>query len=147
MTLAKGSPAKGLCLFTDSEDVCGLPIEAQGFIRQFEAVTKRIKKLSSSGKTVAILDDADTMVYLAAGVPPWPRYSPLFPSLITKKQLEGVKYQLMHKPPDYVFIFANEEHARYFEEVDIWQEFRKSIEEGFLLVENVGPFEVWSVKM
>lgn len=149
--IMRGPPPEGLCLMRDPKDVCGLPPDKQDFIRQFEEVTDRIKVLMSTKNRVAILDDRDTIFYLAAGGPPWARYSPLFPNLLTKERLEKVKSQLLIHPPDYVLVrkvdlapsqTLTEEYFSY-SDVDVWIELRAAIQQYYTLDGDIGPFEIW----
>jgi len=131
----------GLCLLKKSGDVCGLPAEAQGYAAMFDAVISRMKDALASGRTIAVLDDADPIFYLAADAPPWYRYSPLFPAFITRASLAQFVRQVAEHGPEVVVIRANP--AGY---PDVWRAAHETVVNHYRLDSTVGIFEFWHRK-
>jgi hypothetical protein len=136
--------AGDVCLMESIPDVCGLPSEFKSLANDFRQVRKRLTKLSASGQ-VAILDDIDTIYYAAAGIAPWARYSPLFPNLILKTQLDQVVAQLEARPPDYVLMRPRPDYQNVWGSTyeDVWSAMRRVVVRSFIPDDPVGPFEVW----
>ena len=69
----------------------------------FRSLTSRLAELQKSGKRVAIISDFDPIYCLAAGVPPFDRYSPLSGHLL-KEPLRNSVLRFRDTPFDFVCI-------------------------------------------
>ena len=86
-TIVLGSPDSGTEL--KRLGVAGLPAnsEFEAFARDFEGITLRLRELHSSGRRIAVIDEAETRFLLAADLPPWDRFTPLVTALLTRCSL------------------------------------------------------------
>ncbi|MCX6907883.1 MAG: hypothetical protein NTY01_07565 [Verrucomicrobia bacterium] len=133
----------GFCLLKESGDVCGLPAEAQGDAAIFNAIVGRLEEAIASGKTVAVLDDSDTIFYLAVDAAPWSRYSPTFPQLITRASVAQLVRQISERGPHVVVIRNNPANAQRHNEADVWHAVHETVANHYRLDSTVGIFEFW----
>ncbi len=127
----------GFCLLKEEKDLSGLPAEAKEYAAMFDAVINRLKEAAASGKTVAVLDDADPIFYLASDTAPWSRYSPLFPMLYTHALVDQLVSQVAERGPDVVVIRSN------LIQSDVWRAFHETVEKHYRLDGTAGVFEFW----
>ena len=62
----------------------------------------------SEGKSIAVIADDDTSLYVASRSTLWNRYSPLLPALMTKSMLNEVDLELSKSPVDYVYLLKKD---------------------------------------
>jgi len=137
-----GTDVSGGCLMRELHDICGLTGKEVHYFQPFDGITAKMQLLSQGGNTVAVLDDSDTMLYLATGITPWPRYSPIIPSL-SPRRLAVFLQKLKNSPPDYVLIRGTADHTRFFNSKVPWTAVHGALPATFELNGHVGPFEVW----
>ncbi len=142
-TLLGGEEKEGLCLFDQPHDVCGLPANLKNYIAGFHALTQCLRDIHASGKSVAILDNADTVYYYASDIPPWTRYSPSFAAVGTRSALLELKERLESSGPDFVAIRDNAARARAENAQDVWSLIHKTVETNYTLQSKFGAFELW----
>ncbi len=125
------------CLLKNIPDVCGLSPVNQKVISQYLLVTEKINKLMGSGKQVAVFDDWDSIIALGTDSYPVFRYRPV--DIMTKKQLEDVKTQLLVMRPEYVVI-------RQAPKVrpDAWNGMVSVLAKYYQLTEQVDIYQIWS---
>jgi hypothetical protein len=100
-----------LALLPELDDV-KLPLDKEEWVQEFRVVQSELRTLVLSGKTVAIISDADPILYLAAGLTPSSRYSPLLTTLIRKTQLADTEARIARSAPvDYVFLLKKMQPA------------------------------------
>jgi hypothetical protein len=138
-----GPTDDGLFLLSEPKDVGGLPPEAVGYVNAFQAVTRKLHDLSVAGNSVAVLDNTDTIFYLASSVVPWGRYSPGMAALITKKQLDHFIGNIETNGPRYVMIRPNESHAGLRGEQQVWLAVRHAVERHYHPSSSFVAFEIW----
>ncbi len=115
---------------------------------QYTVVAKEVKEILSEHRTVAIISNDDTSLYLATGAPLWYRYAPMLPSLISRKQLNRVLETLAAKPVDYVFL-PSEEPWKSFETwyplktADVYAAARKTVRLRYTFDHRCGAYDVW----
>ena len=135
------SPA-GLSLVSSPEDVCGLPLEAGGFVREFNGITSAIGSIAPHGRDLAILDGKDTLLYWAANVCPWSRYGSLFYMALTKQSVEDMRNSLIERPPRWVVVRGqNAPRPPAWEFV--WRPLYETVTNRYELRQTVGPYEIW----
>jgi hypothetical protein len=137
--------SEGLCLLHNPRDVCGLPPLVAEYLRQFDATVSNLRAGVAAGQTVAILDDADTIFYLAISAPPWLRYSPCFPAITRRSELAALQQALVARGPQRVMIRANGLHAQagLYNEEDVWHAVHQTVESCYRLDSTTGIFEIW----
>ncbi len=133
----------GICLLHAPEDVCGLPDEAKEFGRRFDATVSAIRGQLAAGRTVAILDDTDTIFYVASGATPWWRYSPCFSAIMRRSELDALQHAIATEGPQQIFIRPNGNHARRFAEEDVWRAVHDTVQKKYQSEGTAGFFESW----
>ncbi|MFZ4395461.1 MAG: hypothetical protein ACOYOU_07525 [Kiritimatiellia bacterium] len=121
----------------------GLPVDAPGGGAMFVAVVGKMKASIASGNTVAVLDDTDTIFYLAADASSWSRYSPLFPALYTRTAVAELVQDIATRGPDVVVIRDSPAHAWCPFNPDAWRAVHVSLGQHYRLEGTVGFFEFW----
>ncbi|MCA1703285.1 MAG: hypothetical protein LC808_08495, partial [Actinobacteria bacterium] len=139
-TAVTEATARGVCLFEDPDDVCGLPSDSRQSLKELHALANRLRSLGSSTTSVAVLDHSGPVIQFMAAARPWGRYLPLFPSLMTRAQLRAVIRDLQQRPPPLVVMRSPGEAIFY---ADIWRELRVPVERDFVFAGREGPFEIW----
>lgn len=134
-------PARGICLFDDPDDVCGLPTEAQQLVDDLHALSSRLRALGSADTSVAVLDEIGPVIQSMSGARPWGRYLPVFPGLFTREMVAAVGRDLEERPPALVVMRPRAEDRKFY--ADMWRELRAPVERGFVLDGREGPFEIW----
>jgi hypothetical protein len=104
-------------------------------------IGQKMKRLCAAGKTVAVLDFADTRYYLSGDCPPWGRYSPLIAVIHYQSQLRELESDLAKKHPDYLLIKADRGQAMM--EVDVWQSVHRVLSAKYRIEEEAAPFRIW----
>jgi len=134
-----GRQDKTLCLIDEPLDVCSVTPDQAGTVRDFQAVVARMKAAHAGGKTILVIDREDTKFYMAAGMPPWSRYSPLMPSLATQASLKKVTSQMASRPPDYAIFTrtAERNHGK------TWRALILPIRQSYVLESRIGAFGIW----
>lgn len=140
-TAAAGGTARGVCLFEDPDDVCGMAATQRKPVRDLHAVAARLRSLGAAGSTVAVVDQIGPVIPHMAGARPWGRYVPLFPSLLTRAQVEVVAGDLRDNPPHFLVMRSEADVAPFY--ADIWHALRGTVEAGFVVDGREGPFEIW----
>ncbi len=125
-----------LCLFKNSPDVCGLSEANKPEIEQFNQVTSYLKEMSSQGNTIAIIDDTDTMFYVAIDVAPFFRYRP--GEVFTKKQLQYLHDQIINLRPDFIMIDSSTQT-----ETMVIRDTRLLIGNYYNQDMTIGKYEIW----
>ena len=115
------------------------------FANDFNMVTTRLAQFRGSGRRIAVIDEAETMFQLAAGLPPSDRYLPLFIPILTRPQLEGAKARFLANRFDVVMIRGRDASSIYRGSIfDAHMDgFRDLIAEHFVLTERIGPYGLW----
>ncbi|MEA3186210.1 MAG: hypothetical protein QOD99_40 [Chthoniobacter sp.] len=142
-SMSDGAVPTGLCLLHDQHDVCDLPPAASNYVAAFDATMRAIRERATGGQSLAVLDDTDTIFDLAAGVKPWWRYSPGFAAITRRTELDALESVLVNQSPHFVFIRANDFHARAFNTEDVWREVHSIVERRYTLDSNTGIFQIW----
>jgi len=146
-TIVLGSPDSGTEL--KELGVAGLPAnsEFEAFSRDFEGITLRLRKLHSSGRRIAVIDEAETMFLLAADLPPWDRFTPLVTALLTRAQLDAAKERFLAGQFDVVMLRDRDEpmSARHRHDPTraTSDELRDLVAGRYVLAERVGHFSLW----
>ena len=127
-----------------------LPRSFQPKLQQYAPVIAEARQLDAQGKRVAILANDETWLYLASGATPWYRYSPLYPNIITKAQLDRAKSALLTDHVDYVFIESSPPNTTFVAwhplalyTTDVWRELRQTTARHFKFDHTAGIYEVW----
>lgn len=142
MYASLGTNPNGGCLLNELHDVCGLGAKEKHYFQPFDAITGKMLALAHGRNKVAVLDDSDTILYVATGIAPWPRYSPLIPSMAPRR-LKVFLQKLKSSPPDYVLIRGTADHTRFFNTKTPWTTVHAALPGRFELNGHVGPFEIW----
>jgi len=143
------SPPQGLCFLRAPKDICGLPAELRPYAENLEAVAARMRAAAIEGRTVAVLDAADPLLYLMAGLAPWSRYSPVFPALLFQSEVVQLQEQLASSGPDVVVMCDRHNPAMPLEgwhrEITraVWDAVHQTVQGHYRLESTFGPFEVW----
>jgi hypothetical protein len=126
-------------------NVKGPPPEDEGYIPEFDATISMLRKHIAAGRTVAVLDDIDTVFYLAADAPPWWRFSPSFSLIIRKSELADLQRGIVTRGPQIILIRGNGEFARqwYYDEEDVWLAVHQTVQSCYRLESTIGNFEFW----
>jgi hypothetical protein len=146
-TIVLGSPDSGTEL--KRLGVAGLPAnsEFEAFSRDFEGITLRLRELHSSGRRVAVIDEAETMFLLAADLPPWDRFTPLVSALLTRSQLDAAKERFLAGRFDVVMLRDRDEPMSACYRDDpiraTSDELRDLVAGRYVLAERVGHFSLW----
>ena len=140
-------PPHKLALYANMRDIRLTAVDAPT-VRQYNAVVKEARALRAQGRTIAIISNDDTSLYLAAESPLWYRYSPLLPSLISRKQLEGATAKLASKPVDYVFLPSDEPWKSFetwypLKTTDVYFAIRSTVQAHYTFDHTCGAFDVW----
>jgi hypothetical protein len=138
-----GPPPKGLCLLHSPQDVCGLSTSTKTDIDNFEAVAEVLREYTAAQQSVAVLDVADTVYYLAAGAKPWWRYSPSFPVISFRNQLAELRHDVAARGPLFIFIRGTATQATFWSEEDVWLAVHQTVESTYTFERTIGDFEVW----
>jgi hypothetical protein len=136
------APTGGLSLRSAPTDISGLPPGAEGFVREFSAITSTIRRLALDGKTVAILDPNDTLLYSAANASPWSRYASLFYMALTQQSLDGIRNNLLIRSPGYVVI-RGQNTMRPPNWEFVWAPLYQAVTNRYVLRQTIGSYEVW----
>ena len=130
------------------QNVKGPPAEDEGFIPEFAPVISLLRQHISAGRTVAVLDDMDTVFYLAAGTAPWWRFSPCFSLMIRKSEVADLQHALVTRGPDVVVIRATGDFAArwYYDEEDVWRAVDATVAGHYRLEQTIGNIEFWRNK-
>jgi hypothetical protein len=99
-------------------------------------------EMKALGRRVAVLDRADTMFYLASGVPPADRYCPLLPALFTLKQIASAERRFANQSFEYVVMNQNEFSLTR----DAYRALRAIVEREYVLQERIGEYGIWSIR-
>jgi len=142
-TLISGSPPEGLCLLRDPPDACGLPPNSESYVVQFNAVRDALHEHIAAGQTLAVLDDTDTMFYLAVDAPPWWRYSPSFTAIARRSELAALQEAIASRGPQFVMTRADDAMARWFNEKDVWGAVQQTIKQYYRLDRMIGVYQIW----
>ena len=137
-------PPRGICLFENPDDVCGLAPESQHTVDELRRLAGRLRGLGSARRSVAVLDEIGPLIVHMAGGLPWGRYQPAFAGIFTKDQVEAVRRDLDEDPPAFVVMRAESVATPYY--IDIWRELRPAVEDGYVRDSRHGVFEIWSRK-
>ena len=143
------SPPQGLCFLRAPKDVCGLPAGLRPYAENLEAVAARMRAAASEGRTVAVLDAADPLLYLMAGLAPWSRYSPVLPALLFQSEVVQLQARLASSGPDVVVMCDRHNPAMPLEgwhrEItrEVWGAVHQTVQGHYRLESTFGPFEVW----
>ena len=139
-----GPPPQGLCLLQAPGDICGLPAGLRPYVEHLHAVTAKMRAVAMEGQTVAVLDDADPLLYLMAGLAPWSRYSPVLPGLLFQSQVVQLQAQLASSGPDVVVMRTRPEGGWWrFIDPHLWHAVHRTVQGHYLLESTYGPFELW----
>lgn len=136
-------PLLTACLISDEHDVCGLSPQTLEFRATFESVTAAMRQAAASGRTVAMLDNADPMFYLAAKVRPWSRYSPSLPALFTRDSVAQLVKQIADSGPEVVVVRSGPAGILFLDARDVWRVVHDTIATHYRLDSTIGVFEVW----
>lgn len=139
-TIFSGTPAEGVCLLRDPRDVCGLPAETEGYV---DATVSRLRALVAAGQTVAVLDDIDTIFYLAGDARPWWRFSPCFQGILRRSELDELQRAIVSRGPQCILIRPDGHFAELFREEDVWRAVHQTVESCYRLEDTTGIFEIW----
>lgn len=147
--IGHGAPPEGSCLIEEPRDVCHLTYAPRNEWRDMpmlvddtRAVVAAAKRAAADGSSVAIFDDGDPILYLAADLPPWGRYSPILATILTMDQRRALLRELRERPPDYAF-FAKKERWWGASGADVRRAVRAELARRFALRGHAGPFELW----
>jgi hypothetical protein len=72
-------------------------------------------------------------------LPPWGRYSPLFPSIIRKSEIEALQRRLAEDPPRWVVMRTEP----FIAEPDVWETTHRTVASLYTLDERIAIFEIW----
>jgi hypothetical protein len=136
-----GRPPRGL---SPMKDVRGVSAEREGFVRAFSAITQRMAAMRAAGRPVAVLDWADTMFYLASGVPPADRYCPLVPALLTIEQIADAERRFGDRSFEYVVMPQRNFPAAGG--ADAYRGFRAIVDHNYDLQEQIGGYGIWIIR-
>lgn len=154
-----GGQPDGLCLIEEPKDVCGLPPAFAVTVERFQAVAGRLSALERQGRSVAIVDESGSILYLASGQKPFGRYPRMFLNLYSTENLKRVLDALAGDGPDYVLTRkALEASNPEFETLayfgigprsdtpypDAWEQLLGEVRSGYMLEEELGLWELWS---
>ena len=136
-----------LALYANMPDIRVTAMDAPA-VKQYNAVVEEARALRARGRTVAIISNDDTSLYLAAGAPLWYRYAPLLPSLISRKQLDGAIAKLASKPVDYVFLPSDEPWKSFetwypLKTTDVYFAVRTTVQAHYTFDHRCGTYDVW----
>ena len=134
----------GVSLRSNPADISGLPQDYDGFAREFQDICSAIRTLAPDGKSVAILDLKDTLLYSAANASPWSRYASLFHMALTQQSLDGLRDDLIARAPKYV-VTQGEKAPRRPEWDFVWNPLYEAVTNRYELVQTVGPYEIWAL--
>ena len=135
-------PARGgLSLLSNPTDISGLPPEAAGFVQEVNNLVSATRIIAAS-KDVAILDFDDTLLYYAANLRPWSRYSSLFHLALTKKAIGDIRNDLIERPAKCVII-RGENSRRPANWEFVWSPLYELVKSRYVLHETVGHYEIW----
>ncbi|HEX8832665.1 MAG TPA: hypothetical protein VF719_00620 [Abditibacteriaceae bacterium] len=134
------------CLLQQVDDICGLPASEHHYFKPFDQLTNQLRVWAKQKHSVAVLDDSDTVLYLAAGIAPWSRYSPLFTSSGTPAKLQKLLQDLQQHPPDYALIRKDDRHTGFFNTKRVWSEVHRALPRSFVRQSELGHFEIWRRK-
>ncbi|HEX2150228.1 MAG TPA: hypothetical protein VHI31_08680 [Actinomycetota bacterium] len=111
------------------------------FKSEFPVVVAELSRRWDKGELVAIMDQDGPIFYQAADVPPWGKYLPLFPNLVTKARLAEVTGQLRNDSPENVMIRSKGDYDPIYD--DIQAELFEVIHDKYSLERKIGTFELW----
>ena len=134
-----GLPQDGLCLLDDPTDICGLRPEVAPVVEAYRRLIARLSLIGPTGQSIAVLDDTDPIFYADADLPPWGRYSPLFPSIIRKSEIEALQRRLAEDPPRWVVMRTEP----FIAEPDVWETTHRTVASLYTLDERIAIFEIW----
>jgi hypothetical protein len=135
-------PSAGVSLRSNPADISGLPLDYENFARGFRDVCSAIQTLAPDGKSVAILDLNDTLLYSISNASPWSRYAPLFPMALTQQSLEGIRDDLIARAPKYV-VTRGQNAVRPPKWDFVWAPLYQVVTNRYVLRQTVGFYEIW----
>lgn len=153
-----GRQPDGLCLMEEPGDVCGLPAAFAATAERFQAVAGRLHVLRQEGRSVAIVDESGSILYLAGGLKPFGRYPRTFLNMYSTENLERFSGSLAAEKPDYIltrkpleasdpdfatlayFGIGPREDNPY---PDAWEQLLDEVHRGYVLEEDMAPWELW----
>ena len=136
------SPSGGVSLRSNPVDLSGLPPDYENFARDFQDISSAIQTLAPDGKSVAILDLNDTLLYSASNASPWSRYAPLFPMALTQQSLDSIRDDLIARSPKYM-VARGQNAVRPPNWEFVWAPLYQAVTNRYVLHQTVGPYEVW----
>ena len=110
----------------------------------FRAAVSAVRLRSARGERVAVLDNDDGGIYLASGVTPWDRYSPVLPLLLTAEDVARLQGRLERYEADTVFI-ANHKVSLSSSPntLDVDEYLHKILDAHYRRVGEIGDFDVY----
>jgi len=93
-----------------------------------------------------MLDNADTIFYLAATVAPWFRYSPTLPALFTRTAVATLVQEIAERGPDVVVIRSGPARILLLDAPDVWREVHAAVAAHYRLERTIDVFEFWTRK-
>lgn len=132
----------GLSLISQPVDLSGLPDTAEAYASEFKRLASALKKIGGKGNDIAVLDSLDTVIYYAAGLKPWSRYTPCFDLIITKKIMTNLLGELTLNAPAFIVI-RGERAAREIKWESIWNPLYQNVKSNYVIYGSVGSYEIW----
>jgi hypothetical protein len=136
------APSVGISLRSNPADISGLPPNYEYFAREFQSICSVIQTLAPDGKGVAIFDLNDTLLYSASNASPWSRYASLFQMAMTQAFVDGIRKELLERPPKYV-VTRGQNAIRPPMWEFVWAPLYEAVTKHYVLQQRVGPYEVW----
>jgi hypothetical protein len=138
-SLVRGPGTDGVCV---TDDVCGADPENRALGEGIAEVAAEMGRLRAEGRSVQVLDAADTVYYLASGVAPGDRYCPPIATFIWDEQVARRRARLMESPPDDLLMREPSawKDADWSDALDALHE---SVASRYEAVGRVGPFVHW----
>src|SRR5262245_2500332 len=136
----RNEPGPRPSLMTDPLDLSGLPTEFGPLAASFQKIVSAIREVASDGEEIAIFDADDTLLYYAARVAPWSRYSSFYKMAVNYRSLDELRFQLAQRPPRFIVIRNQPAPAEYR---FIWSPIHSIARSGYVLFRTVEDFEFW----
>ena len=146
-------PVSGRYLLPDTADVYLAP-ESAARADEIAGMCTRLKQLSAGGVSVAIFDDCDVLLCLAAHCRPWSRHLSVMSMLHTNDQVAAIMRALRANPPRYVVI-RNPDKTQISPNILphvakagalVQDTLRTAVQQLYQRGDTVGPFEIWERK-
>jgi hypothetical protein len=102
-SIFRPAPSEIVCFMPDLQDVC-VPASQHPDTGPFLLAVSEMHRITNNGKTVAVIANDDTSLYVASRATLWNRYTPLLPPLMTQSMLAEVNGELSTKPVDFVLL-------------------------------------------